>query len=242
MWIRFLLVLSVCALPLAASAQVAPRSSAAEDAEARALFDLGTAAFNEARYEDALGHFQHAYDLSHRAGLLYNVGLCADRLRHDAEALVAFERFLEEVPEHPVRRDVEARVAVLRGALADSEARARAAPPPPTDDERDEPGPGALTLVGPSVLGAAGLAGVVAGVVGVVGAGGCVDYAVHGDASTPCIEETGTRWLAVGAYGGLGLAALVGAVVWLVVGLSGGDADDAPLALTPHGAELSWRF
>lgn len=59
--------------------------------------------------------------------LLYNIGVAADRLRRDAVALEAFEQFLESVPDHPRRRDVLARVEVLREAVAQGES---SEPPP----------------------------------------------------------------------------------------------------------------
>jgi tetratricopeptide (TPR) repeat protein len=82
--------------------------------EARARFVAGRIAFGEGRYEDALADFTRAYELSGKPELLYNIGHTADRLRHDEEALEAFERFLELMPEHEARDEVERRVAVLR--------------------------------------------------------------------------------------------------------------------------------
>jgi tetratricopeptide (TPR) repeat protein len=224
---------SVLLVSLAAPATVLAQPAAGGtpdslDAEARSIFEAGTTAFTDARYEDALGHFRRAYELSHRPELLYNIGISADRLRRDQEALDAFERFLAEVPEHARRPDVEARVLVLRRAVADAE---------PSSD-----GPDALSIVGPISLGAVGLAGVVAGLVGIAGAGGCIDHATPGDPTTPCVEESATNWAAVGIYGGLGLAAIAGAVIWAIVGLGGGDTAEAPVALGPRGAALSWRF
>ena len=49
------------------------------DEEGRALFAAGRAAFGAERFEDALGHFQAAFDRSQRPELLYNVALALDR-------------------------------------------------------------------------------------------------------------------------------------------------------------------
>lgn len=114
-------------LAFALTAAVAPGQAAAQGAEAadgvaRALFDEGVQAFAEARYETALDRFRIAYQLSRRPGLLYNIGLTEDRLRHDREALAAFEQFLAESPETESRRgEVERRVIILRGSIADRE-------------------------------------------------------------------------------------------------------------------------
>jgi tetratricopeptide (TPR) repeat protein len=96
----------------AATAEVSAES--ARDEEARSLFEAGRSAFADGRYEDALGDFQRAYELSGRAALLYNVGTTADRLRESEAALAAFERYLVEVPDPSNRAEVEARVRHLR--------------------------------------------------------------------------------------------------------------------------------
>lgn len=216
------------------------------DEEARMVFQAGNTAFEDARYADALEYFQRAYELSGRAVLLYNIGVAADRLREDRVALDAFERFLAEVPEHPRRRDVEARVIVLREAVD----RGEAAPAEVEGGEGGEAvgdgaetppaatssGPDVVTLVGASALGALGLAGVIAGIVGIAGAGQCLD-----EEEDVCVEERVTNWAGTGTYLGLGIAAIAGAVIWLVVGLSGGGDEDAAVSVGPNG-ELTWRF
>ncbi|MDQ3031454.1 MAG: tetratricopeptide repeat protein [Myxococcota bacterium] len=109
-------------------------ASAAHDAEARALFEAGRVAFSDGRFEDALSHFQRSYDLSGRADLLYNIGTSQDRLRHEAEAVAAFERYLELVPDAENRREVEGRLRVLREELArEAELEARIERTEPTD-------------------------------------------------------------------------------------------------------------
>ena len=100
------------------AAVVAPPSGPGET-EARALFEAGRQAFTDGRFEDALQRFSQSYELSHRAELLFNIGQAADRLRRDAEALAAFERYLALLPEAANRREVEGRIAVLRQASAE---------------------------------------------------------------------------------------------------------------------------
>lgn len=86
------------------------------DAEARANFEAGVVAYNDGRVSDALGYFQRAYDLSHRPELLFNVATAHERLRHDAEAIAAYQGYLDQVPDAPNRRFVEERIAFLRQA------------------------------------------------------------------------------------------------------------------------------
>jgi len=240
------------------------------DVEARALFTAGSTAFEDTRYGDALVHFQRAYELSQRSVLLYNVGVSADRVRRDAVALAAFERFLREVPVHPRRREVEARVVVLRASVAAS---AQPLPTPPTPsggaatgatggdavdenattanagggtaarsertrDAAESDGPSALSIAGPITLGALGVAGVVAAIVGLSGGGECL--ALEG---AVCVEERQTNWVGVGLYGGLGLASLAGALIWMIVAMSGdGDTSNDTVALTPNGLAVRWSL
>ena len=89
------------------------------DLEARARFESGRLAFEAGRYEEALADFERSYELSGRSVIHFNIGLVHDRLRRDEEAIAAFERYLEQVPDSPNRAEVEARVAVLRAQLAE---------------------------------------------------------------------------------------------------------------------------
>ncbi len=108
-------------------------------AEAQALYQAGQAAYDAARYEDALRYFQQAVAIQDLPGLQYNVGLAADRIREDALALQAFERFLETASaSHPRRAEVEARVEVLRRVVGPGE---EAAPDVANGDDVDIPSP-----------------------------------------------------------------------------------------------------
>lgn len=103
-------------------ASSAGAQSSPNDLEARRLFEAGSMAYDDARYEEAVQHFRRAYELSGRSELLYNVGQAADRLRRDAEALEAFEDYLAASPNADNRRQVEVRIEVLRRQLAMAEA------------------------------------------------------------------------------------------------------------------------
>ncbi len=89
------------------------------DAEAQQLFVAGRAAYGDARYDQALALFRRAYELSHRAGLLYNIGQAADRLRLVDDTIAAFEAYLEAEPAAPNALEVETRLEVLRRARAE---------------------------------------------------------------------------------------------------------------------------
>lgn len=86
--------------------------------EARQYFELGRLAFIDGRFEEALQSFERAYALSQRALLLFNIGATHDRLRHESEALAAFERYLELTPEAENRGEVQGRINFLRRSVA----------------------------------------------------------------------------------------------------------------------------
>ena len=76
--------------------------------------------------------FEQAYALSRRPGLLYNMAICADRLRRDDDAIRWFEDYLRETPsEAPNRVDATQRHDALVAARArrtrEAEAAAEAA-------------------------------------------------------------------------------------------------------------------
>ncbi len=130
----FALACVVCATQLASATAGAQSASAAVDAgaetEARALYAAGQAAFHDGRYQHALEYLQRSYELSHRPALLYNLGTTYDRLRRDREALDAFEQYLREVPNAENTSEVQARIAVLREALARTTAEPTPTPEP----------------------------------------------------------------------------------------------------------------
>jgi len=234
-----------------ASAQATP--TAAAEAEARALFTAGQAAFAEGRFDHAAEYFARAYELSRRPVLLYNLGTAYDRLRRDAEALAAFERYLQELPDAPDAVAINARIAVLRESVrrstpveqadpADTEhpepeattpAPLAASEAPASDaPASDVPGPGPWIVLG------VGGAAVVAGAV-LLGLAAADVATVEG-----VTRESGTAWSDVeAAYGrsetesiagavllGVGGAAAVAGVVWVVAGSSSARVEVVPSA------------
>lgn len=119
-----LLLLSILpSLGHAQSVDPFEESDAAEQEAARAAFRDGRIAFDRGRYAEALERFEHAYSLSGKSELLYNIGLAADRIREDERALEAFELYLKETPDSPERDQVRMRVVALREARARARAR-----------------------------------------------------------------------------------------------------------------------
>lgn len=140
LWSAVFLASSIVAHPPSALAQATTRGQAAEeDAHARELFEKGRVAYQEARYDVALDLFTQAHALSKRPQLLNNIAQAADRLRMDAEALDAYERYLAEVPDAENRAAVENRIAALKEVI---EAKRQAPVPTPEEAARAaEPAP-----------------------------------------------------------------------------------------------------
>ncbi len=145
------LALSMMAVALSAPARAQDAEEVgSRDAEARSLFDAGMQAYAGGRYDEALRHFQHSYELSGRSGLLYNIATAAERSREDETALRAYEEYLEQEPDTRRREQVETRIRALRESIANR-------PPPAAPSSSISP-------VGPILLGVGGAA-VVAGVI-----------------------------------------------------------------------------
>lgn len=213
-------------IPSTASAQ-------GSDEEARALYSAGEIAYNEGRFQSALDYFQRAYELSSRPALLFNIGSAAERVRQDDVALAAFERYLAEMPEAPNRPAVEARIQILRTAIAEREAReaTQQTTEAETQEQATESGESSDSggSVAPWILVGAGGAVVALGAV-FVGLG-------YKDAGSVEDAPAGSDWSSVsGAYDraprrqGIGFA-LVGvgvaaAVTGIVLAVTGGSDDE----------------
>jgi tetratricopeptide (TPR) repeat protein len=219
-WGTFAIGLLLAALLLGLLVALPARAqNTQDDAAAREYFERGRAAFEQADYEGALVYFRHAYRLSRRGELQYNIGVAADRLQREDEALEAFERYLEET-ESPTREaEVRERIQALRRSIAERSATERAleeakvryddgaAEAAATDGVRIK----RSAIAGASALAAAGVAGIAAMSIGLARNGSCAQE-VDGRCVT---EHSSTAW--TWAYGSVGIAALAGSAVWLTV-------------------------
>ena len=235
------------AVLLSASAIQAQGTKHAE-AEARKSFIEGRAAFEEGRFVDALTAFRRSYNLSGRGELQYNIGLAASSLLRYEDALIAYERYLKEVDNPSRKAEVQARVVELRKAIAAQRLRSEQMPSTTTESARADdrsnsakavrPGRRSTgAIVGPVILGAVGVGGVAAMIAGIAKGGGCV---VEVDPVLGCPEKRKTSSMAY-VYGGLGTAAITGAVVWLVVSKPKSKAS-ARIGIEPTGLRLSGVF
>jgi tetratricopeptide (TPR) repeat protein len=91
---------------------------------AKVHYQAGESLYAQGHFREALLEFGSAYEISRKAGLLYNIAVCHERLDEIDAAIATFERFLAEVPEDRERGTIEARVAALKERKRAGEARA----------------------------------------------------------------------------------------------------------------------
>jgi tetratricopeptide (TPR) repeat protein len=228
----------VCSMP--AEAQQTP-----DDAAAREHFERGRSAFEQADYEAALVYFRHAYRLSRKGALQYNIGVTADRLQREDEALEAFEHYLEDSANPEREAEVRERITALRQSIAERKATERALAEATiryrTSGQQEEPSDGARistsAIIGSSVLAAVGVAGVAAMSVGLARDGSCTR-----EASGRCVtESSATAWTWV--YGGIGIAALAGSATWLALSVKRRkEQRKMRVSLSPTGVMVSGTF
>ena len=230
--LRSLIVCVLLLLPSLASAQ-----DVSGDAEARMEFERGRVEYAAGHFEEAVRLLRHAYVLSPRYGLLYNIGQAELRAGHNALALEAFEGFLRQAPADEAQRsEVEERVRVLRGLSAAPASPAEPASP----SEPASPAPWVVVGIGGAVLIAGGvLMGVAQSEASrVTGAPPESSWASLSSARDNAITfwSVGIALLGVGA-----VAAGVG-IVWGTVGSDSGSAPSARLRLLPTGISLEGSF
>lgn len=89
--------------------------------EAKAEYKKGSAAYQTGRYEDAVGHFERSFELSHRSDLLFNLGQAyarwyevSDEPEHLRRARRLFKNYVVAVEDRPdmetSRKDAERRI------------------------------------------------------------------------------------------------------------------------------------
>lgn len=239
-WLCLALVL--CSMSIAGGSADAQNTS--NDAAAREQFERGRAAFEATAYEQALAHFRHAYELSQRGQLQYNIGITASRLQRDEEALQAFQNYLEEVESPPREQEVQKRIAALEQAIeekkeAERELSTVAIRYEDLTGRNESSGPRIPTsaIIGASVLGAVGVAGIAVMSVSLAQRGTCLE-----ERDGACVSEKApSPW--TWAYGGVGVAALAGSMTWLVVSSKRAkEKRNTAWMLTPTGVVVSGSF
>jgi tetratricopeptide (TPR) repeat protein len=192
------------------------------DEEGRGLFLAGQAAYNRARFDEALDYFERSYELSHRPQLLFNIGLAATRAGEPERARAAFEQYLEDFPSAPNRADVESRLRDLSA---------------PSEEES-----GSSPLLGWIVVGASGAVAIAGAVFLALAAGAASTVEDPPENSTwASIEgdyDNANTFTIVGLVGaGVGVA---GVALGIVLVASAGD--EVAVAAGPTGVQVRGSF
>ncbi len=117
---------------LLATPAVLPGSGHADRTrDAREEFALGRRAWDEARFEDAIKHYQRAMELKYSPLLHYNIGLAYEKLDQPANALTEFRRYLKAEPHARNKAEVRRRISELEHRVAAPPATAPTPAPKP---------------------------------------------------------------------------------------------------------------
>jgi tetratricopeptide (TPR) repeat protein len=220
-------LLVLLALPLLPSLSWARAGRAAADLDpdtevARRHFQAASAAYEQGDYPTALKEFERARLVKPLPDLDYNIGRCHDRLEHYAEAIAAYQRFIDATSNVQERTEVAARIEALRARQRQLEAAPAAQPtttatpmpalalatesPPPSSR-----GEGVRAYRGPLALGAAGLAVLAVGF-GLYGSVGG-DYSQLQQGCAPSCAPSRWSGLQERERAGVGLAIAGGALI-----------------------------
>lgn len=205
------LVVGLCLL---GACPVYAQDESRQDADARTHFESGRSYFDRGAYEEALREFRAAYDLSHRAELLYNLYLTAERAADFDAAVDYLEHYLSEgSPDAERRASLEPRLENLR-ARRDAHGEP-VAEPTPEPEPAPAPAPASSGDVVPAVI-AFAVAG--AGLVTFAVAGGLA-LAEDGSLETTCGTSCSDAQLS--GLNAMTIAADVGWITAAVAGVAG---------------------
>lgn len=104
----WLILLGLLLLPWTA------RGEASLPEQARAHVEAGQAAFEAEEYERAITEFEAAYDILGDPMLIYNIGVCHERLEQRREAVEAYFRYISEAPDADNADEVRERIDRLQ--------------------------------------------------------------------------------------------------------------------------------
>ena len=106
------------------------RAQVSEVDQAESLYNEGARHFREGRYNEAAAQFLAAYNAKPFPLLLMNAAISYEKLGDKAKAIQYFEEYLAKEPKARERKDVEQRLARLKGT-GKVEPGEKPTPPPP---------------------------------------------------------------------------------------------------------------
>ena len=249
------LTLSALALVVGLAAPAWAQDAQVE--EARQHFEQAETDFQGARYADAARGYRRAYELLRDAGrptaplILYNLGLALERAGREAEAIDAFQRFVDDAIARD--EDTQSKILEARGRLVTL--RARASSGSSSSGERAQSvstssgSGGGISPVGPILLGAGGALVVTGLVLGGVALGS------DGDIGAMCPSRDACDPSLRSQYDDAQTLALVGDVLWIggavvaatglvltfVLTEGGGESATAAVSCGPTGCHAGVR-
>lgn len=214
-----------------------------DDQRAKAHFRVGTTLYDAGRFNEAAEEWQKAFELSHRAELLYNVYVAyRDAASSNDKAIEALRRYLELGQIEPTRRiQLEARLKAAEEAQAEQNTQSTAAEPTPDPalQTSTSDAPAGQSKVLPIVLmGAGGALLVVSVITGLMvnGVESDLEDSCPGDRCPDSVDldgkrSTGNTLIAVNAVTAItGVLSLgTGIVLYILAGKS--ETPPAPTAL-----------
>jgi tetratricopeptide (TPR) repeat protein len=216
--VRIAIVLFVLALAGSAHAETAP------EAEARESYARGKLAFAQARYAEALEHFERAYALSQAPALLFNMAQ-AERLSgpaHCARSLSLYRSYVAALPDADNRSEADERIDEMQACVERQTQAARSETPREqrkvAEPARTKPAPSqAASSTAPILLTGVGAALSVAGAV--LYAGALHNYR-EAQAECPCYPGRYATWetatyVSYGLLAAGGLTVATGVSWWL---------------------------
>lgn len=138
--LSFFATLSIAFSPTHAYAQE-------DDARARRYFEAGNTRYQDGDYEGAVADFEHAYELSHRAGLLFNLYLVNERLGRLEAAADYLERYIDSDPTLEGRDQMLVRLQNVRERIRAAQTASSAPSTSPSDSSTTSHGWPAATWV-----------------------------------------------------------------------------------------------
>lgn len=225
------------------------RPEANEPTEADLLFTAGRRAFDEGHYDRALDYFRRVQELTGRGELHYHVAVCADRLGQSAEALAAYDRFLESGEGAvEIRRFAARRLSELRAAQpaeepesAETETQEEQRPRRPIPERRFE-------VLAPTLMIAVGaflaVGGTVLAVVGVTendrlqGAPDGARWAEY----APSYDLASAAGIGAPIAISVALGVMIGGIAWLVTGSTPAPAQAEASSVSWGPGCVRWQF
>lgn len=228
----------------AGPAQEESAQEAENETQARRLYGLGSDAFDEGRFSEAAVYFLQAYETTPLPDLLFNAGAAHQRAEEDDEAILVFERYLENHQGMTHQAEVEARLEVLRRRVSESEAGGGSSTSVGT---ASAPSPSPSRVV-PLTLVIGGAVVAAAGATFLILAGGARSTVEEASGFYSSVEADADRASTFGVVGGVALGvgaalAAVGVVLWVTGGGDDNDSEAASaLRVGLNGAEwtTSW--